>query len=372
MDRSVRLAAVVASLFVAVSCSSRQSASLTSPSTAGTIGVGLNADGSSLKVSAPTTLSPANGVRLPNQSPVVLVLTNSTGVYSTTIGVSYQFEVLTAGGQVAYTSPLVAQGSGSTTSHTVSIQLDGEAPYTWQARAVYQGISGPVSARASFFAPPTEGYIKDNELYDPLINGKTVGDIHGAVKFIPNVGIQMVDSKSYVEYRLPKTLVDGEYSAIYTNLSVISPNEDPKWRLMTMREGNAAINDNIYRMSVDKRGNGAVAWRFVSGNNGSGEYIETIGQEREVQAFHEALDYFVQASWRGGYFNVLIKENGFNGQSLYNRGKFYDRLYQPLPHMIFIGSPYAPGDRGEASTVAEMIARQIWVSPNARPSGINK
>ncbi len=163
-----------------------------------------------------------------------------------------------------------------------------------------------------------------------------------------------------------------KYSALFTNISVISPNEDPKWRLMTMREGDAAINDNIYRMSVDKRGNGAIAWRFVSGNNSGGEYIETIGAEREVQSFHEALTYFVQASWRGGFFNVLFKENGFDGTSLYNRGKPYDGIYQPLPHNVFLGSPYKAGDRGEASSVAEMVARQIWVSAAARPSFANK
>src|SRR5262245_43305392 len=346
MIRACKLAAIVPCVVLSISCS-RSSANLSSPSTAVPAGlIGVNPDGSSLKVSAPGQQSPVNGFRFGQLAPVVLVVTNSTGSYATGIPLTYQFEVLTPSGAVVYTSPLVPPGGGSTTSHTVAIQLEGDAPFQWQARPVYQGITGPVTGRASFFAPPTDGCIKDNELYDPLINGKTVGEIHGAVKFIPNVGIQMIDSKSYVQYQLQKTLVDGEYSGIYTNLSVISHDEDPKWRIMTMREGNAAINDNIYRMSVDKRGNGAVAWRFVSGNNSGGEYIETIGAEREVQAFHETLDYFVQATWRGGFFNVLFKENGFNGTSLYNRGKFYDGLYQPLPHMVFIGSPYAAGDRG--------------------------
>ncbi len=370
MLRTVKFVAVVASAFFALSCS-RQSASFTSPSASGALGLGLNADGSSLKVSAPTIQSPVNGFRFAQQTPVVLVLTNSTGVYTSNIALTYQFDVLTPAGQVVYTSPPVAQGSG-TTSHTVTIQLDGDAAYTWQARPVYLAVSGPVSSRGSFFAPPTDGYIKGNEMYDPLDNGKTVGQIIGNVKFVPGVGVEIMDAGSWIAYRLPQTLTDGEFSGLFTNISVISSTEDPKWRLITMRECCAAINDNIYRMSVDKRGNGAVAWRFVSGNNGSGKYVETIGAEREVQSFHEALTYFVQATWRGGFFNVLFKENGFNGTPLYNRGKPFDGIYQPLPHEVYLGSPYAPGDRGEVSSVAEMIARQLWVSPNPRPSYANK
>jgi hypothetical protein len=182
--------------------------------------------------------------------------------------------------------------------------------------------------------------------------------------------VQLLSAGSYISYQLPQTLVEGEYSALITNLSVISPNEDPKWRMMTMREGDAAINDNEYRMSVDKRGNGAVAWRFLTGS--TSKYIETVGSERQVRAFHENLTYFVQATWRDGFFNVLIRENGFDGQDIYDFGKPYASLYQPLPHMVFIGSPYNSGERGEVSSVQDMIIRQVWVSGRPRPASLNK
>ncbi len=104
-------------------------------------------------------------------------------------------------------------------------------------------------------------------------------------------------------------------------------------------------------MSVDKRGNGAVAWRFISGDNGADEYVETIGSERVVVPMHENLTYFYQASWRGGAFNVLIKEGGFYGNTVYSYGKPYKGTYQPSPHNVYLGSPFRPGDRGEPSTV---------------------
>ena len=164
----------------------------------------------------------------------------------------------------------------------------------------------------------------------------------------------------------------GEYSALVSGLGVISRNEDPKWRVITMREGFGAINDNIYRMSVDKRGNGSVAWRFLTGSNRSGQYIQTPSSERLPLPFHEDVTYFVKASWGGGVFRVLFQEGGVDGNTFYDSSTGYRREYTPFPHMVEAGSPYQPGDRGDASSAAGMIIRQIWVSPNPRPAYANK
>lgn len=373
MERRHSLAAPVLTLACATlfaSACSRPSASMSAPSGTASVGLAVNPDGSSLKFSAPTVVSPVNGARFDALATVTLVLGNSTGVYASGVALEYRFEVLNTAGAVVHASPLVPQGSGATTSYVLPGDiLEGEVAYTWQARAVYQLITGPVSSRASFFAPPTDGYVKGNELYDPLIKGTTVGEIHGPVQFIPGVGVKLLSEASYIQYTLPQQLVEGEMSALVTNMSVISSTEDPKLRIFTMREGDAAINDNIYRMSVDKRGNGAIAWRFISG---PGPYIETVGREREVYSFHEALTYFVQATWRGGFFNVLFKEDGVNGTTIYNFGKPYQGIYQPLPHNVFIGSPYRSGDRGDASSLEDEIVRQVWVSPRPRPAFANK
>jgi hypothetical protein len=372
MERWHSLAALVMTLvctsLIASACS-RQSASVSAPTGSASVNLAVNPDGSSLKVGAPIPVSPVNGARFDALATVTLVLTNSTGVYASGVALEYRFEVLNTNGALVHTSPTVAQGSGQTRYVLPGDILEGDVPYTWQARAVYQGIAGPVSTRASFFAPPSDGYIKGSEIYDPLIKGKTVGEIHGPVQFIPDVGVKLLSDSSYIQYTLPEQLKEGEMSVLATNLSVISPNEDPKWRVFTMREGDAAINDNIYRMSVDKRGNGAIAWRFLTG---FGPYIETVGREREVYSFHEALTYFISATWRGGFFNVIFKEGGVNGDSVYNFGKPYDGIYQPLPHNVYIGSPYRAGDRGEPASVEDEIIRQVWVSSRPRPAFANK
>ena len=89
------------------------------------------------------------------------------------VPLSYRFELTNAAGAVVE-NILVPSGAG-TTSRTVTADLDSEAPYQWRVRPEYQGTAGPWSARASFVSPPSEGYIKGAELYDPLTNGRTIG-----------------------------------------------------------------------------------------------------------------------------------------------------------------------------------------------------
>ena len=346
---------------------SRPSSNPSAPSATASAGLALNADGSSLKVSAPTAVSPINGVHLEQQTPLTLVITNSTGSYASGIALAYRFEVLNPAGAIVYASPLVSQGSGSTTSHTVSADLEGEAPYTWQARGVFEGITGPVSARASFFAPPTDGYIKGNELYDPLINGKTVGEIHGAVNFEPGVGIRLLDQTSYVSYQLPQTLNSGEISALVWNITSGTPGT--KTKVFSMSQGFDDITTNPRRFTVEKRGStdaGAVAWRVIT----SEDQIETIGQERQAFKFLFTTLYYWRATFgddgRNGFFNLTINEDGVGGRNMYDFGKDYSGSYNPRPHNVYLGSP--PSRSGpDNQTVPNMVIRQLWVSSRPRP-----
>jgi len=326
-------------------------------------GVDAAADGSTLKVPAPVLISPIGGVRLTDPEATVTFQV-TRGTFAPNQVYQYHVQLQNANGV-----PLEDRVINGTTLKLTTV-FDADTLYRWRVRPEIEDTFGPWSIVESFRSiEKVEGYIKGNELYDPLLEGKTVGTINGPVTFIPGVGVRLDSRRSYIEYFLPETLTGGEYSALLTNLEVISSNEDPKDRVISMRSGQAAINDNLYRMTVDKRGNGAVAWRFITG---PGDYIETVGQERQVVSFHEALTYFVRASWRNNFFNVIYREGGIDGKVVYDGGKGYSREYKPRPHMVYAGSPYQPGDRGEASTVEDMIIRQIWVSANPRPPYANK
>ena len=59
--------------------------------------------------------------------------------------------------------------------------------HTWRVRAVIGDVVGPWSSAASF-RTPSGGYIRGNEVIDPLTNGKTVGEIRGPMQFISGEG----------------------------------------------------------------------------------------------------------------------------------------------------------------------------------------
>jgi hypothetical protein len=338
-----------------------------SPSAAIPLGAGAAPDGSTLKATAPTAISPINNQRLDTPE-INLTINNSTTPNSTALPLSYRFEVYNAAGARVYQSALVPSGAGGTTAHIVTTPLEGEQTYQWQSRAEYDGAAGPWGPRAAFFLEATNGYIRGNELYDPLINGQTIGQIHGPVTFIPGLGVRLESQLSFISYQLQQTLHEGEFSILVTGMPTNT--EGNKTKLFAMAEGYSDIVVNNRRMTVEKRGDpaGIVAWRFITHD----DQVDTEGAERQVVQFDENQHYFWEATWRSNFFNLLIKQGGVNGPKIYDKGKpFNGRPYDPNPHVIYLGSPV--GRSGEAgASVDHVIIRQVWVSNRPRPAFANK
>lgn len=356
--------ASVALVALTMACSS-DSDSPVSPSASEGGTSGASADGSTLKASAPVPQSPVN-----NQQPdqLVFVANRSTATYAgADVVFSYEFEIRNSGGTATVCpAAIVGGGPGSTVSYTASgCNLEFEQPYTWRVRAVRGNARGPWSATATFRAP-TGGYIRGNEVYDPLINGKTVGEIVGPVTFIPGVGVRLESFESHIRYRLPQTLVNGEFSLIITG--VATNTEGGKTKLFAMSEGLSDIVENDRRMTVEKRGDpeGIVAWRFISHE----DQVDTEGAEREFVDFDPNQPYLWTATWNGAFI-LRIQRGGVNGPTIYQKGKGYRGLYDPDPHYAFIGAPI--GRTGaDGATVPGMIVRQVWISPQARPASIGQ
>jgi hypothetical protein len=324
-------------------------------------------NGETLKATAPTAQSPINSQVIEDPE-VTLRVANATTPHADGLLLTYRFRVFNSAGSVAYEVGNLVAGAGGTTSHTITTTLEAEQPYTWQTRAEYQGAFGPWSSPASFVAPASNGYIRGNELYDPLINGETVGTSVGDVSFVPGVGIRLNSQLGYVSYVLPQTVTEGEFSILVTNLRTNT--EGGKTKLFAMAEGFADIVTNDRRVTVEKRGDpaGVIAWRFIS----HGAAISTDGAERVGRQFDPSLDYFWQMTWRNNRFNVLIREGGVGGTEIYSFGKpFAGRAYDPDPHVAFIGAPI--GRSGpEGASVDGVIIRQVWLSPRPRPSFANR
>jgi hypothetical protein len=366
MMRTLLFVSAVSAIAIAVACS-KHSGTPTSPSSTAVARPGASADTNNLKVSAPTPVAPANGAKLNAGDPVVLVVNNSSALYVTGIALQYEFSVQDAGRELE--NYKVPSGSGTTRVTIDDTKLEAERPYQWRARAIMgDTAAGPWSGLSTFVAAQNGGYIRGNELYDPLTNGKTVGTVHGSVQFIPGVGAKLLDWTSYISYQLPATLVEGEYSLIVTNMPANTKGD--KQKVMAMAQGYSDIIENDRRMTVEKRGDppGIVAWRLLTHH----DRIETEGGERRYVNFQPNLIYLFTTTWRGNFFNVNIREGGAAGGVVYNFGKpWKGDPYNPNPHVIYVGAPIGRSGASAAS-IENTVYRQIWVSPRPRPSFANR
>jgi hypothetical protein len=364
MMRKFPLFAAMGLLAAAIACGD-ESPSPAAPSAPGgsvTAGDGSNAlaDGSTLKVTAPAPVSPANGARLETFD-VVLRVNPAEAKFSSNTPLAYRYELLRGGTKVD-------EFRGATTQWTPSHTFESNTEYSWRARAEEGTFFGPWSAASTFRTPEQpEGYNVPGELYDPLYTGKSVGSVRGGHVFVPGIGVQLQNFTSHVEYRLPQTIPEGEFSVMVTNTPANT--EGGKTKIMSMREGFGDITTNDRRLTIEKRGNppGIIAFRIISHHSQE----ETQGAERVTRNFVSNRWYLWKATYRGGRFQLEIFEDGANGRRIYSFGKNYDGLYDPNPHLVYIGAPVGRGGPVDA-TVPGMIAKQLWVSSRPRPAFANK
>jgi len=149
MKHQTFIAFTAASALAFTLACSGQPGAPTSPTSLDPSGSQANADGSTLKVTAPVGVSPTGGIEIDDTSPD-LVINNSTGKFVQNLALTYVFEVLDAQNRVAYRSNPVAQGGGGRTTHEVDLNLDPDGSYTWRAHPVFQAQLGPRMAVASF------------------------------------------------------------------------------------------------------------------------------------------------------------------------------------------------------------------------------
>ena len=104
------------------------------------------ADGSTLKATAPTAISPVNDERLDSRRPTMRI-NNSQGRFAGA-AFRYEFQLLTDGGSVVDTRAV--DGGDGTTTLAYPTNLDRDTPYRWQARAIMGSAVGPWSTPARF------------------------------------------------------------------------------------------------------------------------------------------------------------------------------------------------------------------------------
>jgi hypothetical protein len=147
--RGVRFGLALVATAVAVACTSSPSGSTLSPTSPTQSGGNASADGSTLKASVPSPVSPQGGERVDTRRPV-LTFTNATGTFADG-AFTYRIEVYE--GSTLAGTVTVAQASGSTTSYTPEVDLKFDSAYRWQVRAEQDGTFTAYSAAAEFVTP---------------------------------------------------------------------------------------------------------------------------------------------------------------------------------------------------------------------------
>jgi len=356
-------AAALVVLAAAVACSD------TSPSPAAPTStpVAVNdsdaaADGSTLKVTAPGPVAPLNGAILSDFEVTLRIAASTAKFVSGPMPFAYRYELIRNGTVVesARDTNLLAWKPKAT--------LESNAQYSWHARAEQGTLFGPWSPTWTFTTPDQPpGYMVPGEVYDPLFDGKTVGDINGSVTFVPGIGARLNGFLSHIEYVLPSTMVSGQISVLVTN--VATNTEGGKTKIMAMREGRSDLTTNDRRFTIEKRGDppGIIAWRVITSN----DQIDTVGRERVERDFSPSKWYLWTARWGNNRFDLTIDENGASGKRIYSFGKNYKGTYDPTPHLAYLGAP--PGRAGaDDATVPGMTAKQLWISTRPRPAFANK
>jgi hypothetical protein len=362
-QKRIVLCSAAAVLAVAIACS-KSSPSPVSPTGAENGSAEAGPDGSTLKATKPTPVSPTNGAQ---PDSLTLTATKAEAKFNKTLVLSYQFQITTgAGAIVSACTGTVTADTGTTVSYTPSCPLEFDQPHTWKARARYLDSVGPWSDSASF-KTPSGGYIRDNELFDPLTNGKTAGEVSGGVQFIPGQGAKLLGQDSFIRYRLPINLQQGEFSMMI--LGADEGSDGDKSKVFAMQEGpdEGDITDDDYRFTAELRGRhygapGSVTYRIICGDG-----VSRDGGRTQLN-FSSERWYFWKFTWQTGSVRMEVRTDSETGGVIYSSGiGTGSHPYRPDPHLLYLGAPIGRAGAIDA-TLPGGIYKNVWASSRPRPS----
>jgi hypothetical protein len=359
------LITISAFLGLALACS-RQAAAPTSPSAHPAASSTESADGSTLKADPPVLVSPLNDAQA-SDSPTLVAKPTKMDFDGRSPGLQYRFEVFNPAGAKILDSGLLDEPSFRITEN-----LDYGARHTWRVRAEYQSRVSSWSDTGSFISF-SGGYIKDDEVYDPLYDGRTVGEIVNATTFLGERGLRLDTNISYVRYLIPVTITAGEFSMEVSGLAANTPGD--KSKVFGMSSGTDDFITDPYRFDVQYRGltgspPNAITFRMLYGSADDPNLRyepDTTTRFNSIYLLDPNTVYFFRATWGRNEVRVLVREGGVDGKNLYEVAIPARRgTYSPTPHYAYIGTP--PGRSGaESASVPGSIFRKVWISSRPRP-----
>jgi len=365
MYRKVLFCSAAGLLALALACG-KSSQAPTSPSGATQPDAAANADGSTLKATAPSIVSPSGGTQATD--PLTFVAAKATGKFKD-ITPSYQFQVR-SGSTVVYDSGTVGgvgAGSNNVQFSPGASAMQPDTDYTWRVRAMLGNAAGPWSADGSF-KTPVGAFIRGNEVRDPLTIGRTVGEIRGPAQFTPN-GLKLLDHTSHVLYRVPTTLQAGQFSMMI--LGADEGSEGDKSKVFGMQEGpeeNDVTTDD-YRMTAELRGRnypqpGSISCRIIFGDGVSRDC------PRSQKSFDSSRWYFWSFEWSTGNARLTVRLDSENGPVIYDthvEPGGGSHPYRPEQLFAYLGVPAGRAGLIDA-TLPGGTYKNVYLGPGPRPA----
>jgi hypothetical protein len=330
MARRQLIGMCVGAAALLVACDNR-AASPVSPG--GVAGIDAAADGSTLKIAAPTLVSPINGVQLQGGSSVVLTLTNVSGKFAS-FPVTFDVEITNAGGTIV-ANPKFSRGSGTSTAFTLTTTLLPSTVYSWRARGTYSGGVGPWSG-ASTFRTGQSAFISGSTVVDPLTTGATVGRQRGG-HFITGQGWQADSVTDGIDYDIT-TCSNCRLEFDLTNVgNGLGNPTDLKW--ITMGDGRTfddflVFRDHPWKMHLEQRADGdgtGMKLIFRNGSAGTGNPGDHEGRNDSTVNWQRSQVYRFVLDWTPNSYFFSV-----NGQVWFS-GAFSGQAYSPPSHRISLG-----------------------------------
>ena len=337
--------------------------------------------GGSAALTAPTPDSPAENAQLATLRPTLTVRNATSSQAGARL---YEFQIsdntgFTASGGVlsVYYAVIVnktgvAEDPSGKTSFTVDTDLQPATKMYWRARAVQGGVTSAWSATASF-KTKIAGYNVPGELFDPLTGGETVGERVGSTTFIPEKGIRLDSSSSFIRYRLPQTVTAGEFSmeveGLRPDIPVAPGFSVNKPKIFGMQDGDGDYTTNIWRIDGQYRGlegnpPNCIQFRAMFGGDQYKIEPDTAVRYSMVFMLDPSKTYFWKGTWSNG-FRLEVSE-GIGGPKFYDQALPVGNAYNPARHVAYLGAPVGSG--GEMAVIVGATYRNVWLGTRPRPA----